>query len=557
MEARTTLKRNETTRCGVHIRGASQQELCQQHFCASPTINFVNRMRLGDYKRKMNILGSGSGQSYLRFYLNYKKSARPERMMFYNHGEWVDYPKDIVDLVKKDFEIKNAAIGIRLNGRDLMLDFLHACQMDLKTGFIQPIAWIDKVGGYFFPEVDVASGEESYNFGEQEGMKFHVEIKMNMVDEFQLRECIGESNALVKDAQVKVRNMMSIMDCGYIGEEIAKNEELGLSAYTGYVHGNLVLDSIRDLFCNGMSIIGNNDFEIVEIYRCSCASMQVQSKLFLTQAEITKELHGDANVRYAWLSFSKGELSTMMEHGLGHCELFTTKCTYGVGVHLAAISCPYASARYCDIDGNGVRHLILCRIIMGNMELLCPSIGTSNVQFQPSSSEYDNGVDDIQCPRYYTIWNMNISTYICPAFVVSFKVSRGVEGYFCGTVDKNNVSRDNSSGANSDSHCSGDPVQSASSAYNEIAGNGVACTQKIPKSPWMPLHMLIAAINDKVPPNDMSLIKENFELYKAKQISRDDFVKEMRLIVGDTLLRDTITTLQFMIPSNGELTNTN
>lgn len=36
-------------------------------------------------------------------------------------------------------------------------------------------------------------------------------------------------------------------------------------------------------------------------------------------------------------------------------------------------------------------------------------------------------------------------------------------------------------------------------------------------------------------------------LIQAKQISRDDFVKEMRLVVGDTVLRSTITRHQFKV----------
>lgn len=36
-------------------------------------------------------------------------------------------------------------------------------------------------------------------------------------------------------------------------------------------------------------------------------------------------------------------------------------------------------------------------------------------------------------------------------------------------------------------------------------------------------------------------------LVQAKQISRHDFVKELRLIVGDAKLKDTITSLQFRV----------
>ena len=82
------------------------------------------------------------------------------------------------------------------------------------------------------------------------------------------------------------------------------------------------------------------------------------------------------------------------------------------------------SAKYCDVDENGVRHLVFCRVIMGNMELLQPGSG----QFHPSSENFDSGVDDLENPREYIVWNMNMNTHIYPEFVVSFKFTSNSEG---------------------------------------------------------------------------------------------------------------------------------
>jgi len=82
------------------------------------------------------------------------------------------------------------------------------------------------------------------------------------------------------------------------------------------------------------------------------------------------------------------------------------------------------SSLYCEVDENGIKYLVLCRVIMGNMELLCPA----SDQVRPSGCEYDNGVDNIQCPKYYVVWNMNVNTHIYPEFVVSFKSPLKVEG---------------------------------------------------------------------------------------------------------------------------------
>ncbi|XP_073264147.1 inactive poly [ADP-ribose] polymerase RCD1-like [Populus alba] len=76
---------------------------------------------------------------------------------------------------------------------------------------------------------------------------------------------------------------------------------------------------------------------------------------------------------------------------------------------------------------------------------------------------------------------------------------------------------------------------------------------RAPKSPWMPFPMLFAAISNKVPSKDMELITNNYELFRAKKVNREDFVKQLRLIVGDALLKSTITSLQCKLPSKGEV----
>jgi hypothetical protein len=116
-------------------------------------------------------------------------------------------------------------------------------------------------------------------------------------------------------------------------------------------------------------------------------------------------------------------------------------------------------------------------------------------------------------------------------------------------------------------------------------------TTRAPKSAWMPFTMLFGAISDKVPPTSMEKINTDYELfrvcivtlifcfprgfgggaalppsqsfvllnylllfvhnfffffniYQAKEIGRDEFIRRLRLIVGDPLLRTTITSLQ-------------
>ena len=48
--------------------------------------------------------------------------------MFYQNGEWINFPQDVVDVVRKDGDVMKAAVEVEFNGRNLVLDFLHTCQ---------------------------------------------------------------------------------------------------------------------------------------------------------------------------------------------------------------------------------------------------------------------------------------------------------------------------------------------------------------------------------------------------------------------------------------------
>lgn len=68
-------------------------------------------------------------------------------------------------------------------------------------------------------------------------------------------------------------------------------------------------------------------------------------------------------------------------------------------------------------DENGLRHLLLCRVILGNTEAIFPG----SKQFKPTSKEFDSGVDDILAPRRYIIWSAYMNSYILPSYAISFK----------------------------------------------------------------------------------------------------------------------------------------
>ena len=79
----------------------------------------------------------------------------------------------------------------------------------------------------------------------------------------------------------------------------------------------------------------------------------------------------------------------------------------------------FCSVLSSDADDSGLRHIILCRVILGKSE----QIRAGSEQFQPSSEEFDSGVDNLDEPNKYIIWSCYMNSHILPSFVISFKAS--------------------------------------------------------------------------------------------------------------------------------------
>lgn len=78
----------------------------------------------------------------------------------------------------------------------------------------------------------------------------------------------------------------------------------------------------------------------------------------------------------------------------------------------------------CEIDEDGLQHIILCKVIMGRTEQVCHG----SQQFHPSDVEFDTGVDDIENPQRCIVWATHINTHVLPQYIVTFKVSSQLHG---------------------------------------------------------------------------------------------------------------------------------
>uniref|UniRef100_A0A1S4CJF0 Inactive poly [ADP-ribose] polymerase RCD1 isoform X1 n=1 Tax=Nicotiana tabacum TaxID=4097 RepID=A0A1S4CJF0_TOBAC len=506
-------------------------------------------------------------KSLLKNYLNFMRSRLPQRVLFYQNGEWTDFPQDIILIVKEDFRAKKAVIEVKVGGFHLMLDILYMVQIDLINGLHKPIAWIDEAGGCFFPESYLVSCEMHGNFKSQSkrieefmaiepdrvaDIKLQLEIDFNGLENSNsnLEEYVEESNVGFK--RIKVNPVKDNQECADDKKSDAKVEQVAENKQNQEIRTLAVValklvdaESVKNMFVMGMNIIPKMDE--IKITKCSSNYLKTRLELFEKQIEITQKYRGNANVRYAWLAASKDLLSTIMNYGLAlggpkH------KTKFGVGVHLSTLHCASKSAINCDVDENGIRYMVFTRVILGNVELL----NSRSEQCCPTDENYDSGVDDLENPTCYVVWNMNMNAHIYPEYVVSFRIPPGAEGPHFGNDSRMHVS--------GYSTCCQGPVDQVPTdtfpkdleSRNHQISMGKLSLEKVartPKSPWMPFPLLFAAISNEVPAEKMNLVTSNFELFKSKKISRDEFVRQLRLIVGDTLLRSTITSLQFKVPS--------
>lgn len=354
------LKRKRSTRCETILTGAASTALSHRAALNSSIRKLIKRRKYGP-NSKCGPRAVQSTKSLLKYYSNFRTSGVPKRLMFYQNGEWTDFPQDFVCLIKRDLQVKKAAIEVDFDGHPFLMDLLHMMKLDLRTGLQQPIAWIDEAGKCFFPEIFSDDDElydcchhhlekdKDYLLSEPHGypdIRLQLDIELNGSDCCKFKEYSGESNVLVKKIQVDGKpasdhcdvevddNCVEVFDTKD-NAPILGNQHEGENLFAGFdaTLGKMNSDAVRKIFFVGMGSFAGAD--IVDLYRCSSAFLQARLELFQKQVEITNKYRGDANVRYAWLASTKAAVASIILYGLGHCGTPSVISTYGYGVHLS------------------------------------------------------------------------------------------------------------------------------------------------------------------------------------------------------------------------------
>ncbi|XP_039046405.1 probable inactive poly [ADP-ribose] polymerase SRO5 [Hibiscus syriacus] len=210
---------------------------------------------------------------------------------------------------------------------------------------------------------------------------------------------------------------------------------------------------------------------------------RLQSFQIFTKA-MEKKCGGDANVKYAWCAATRDEISRIVEHGFCYSGLPKNSGLYGHGIYLSPDCSPTESVKNTIVDSNGMRYLMLCRVILGKTELVQPG----STQCHPSSDEFDSGVDDLSTPNKYIVWSTHLNTHILPEYILSFRAPSSLKGL------------------------------------------------KMPTSPWISFPALISALTTFLPPTAMNLISKYYRDHRDKKISRRELIQVIRQLAGDKLL---------------------
>ncbi|XP_010551574.1 PREDICTED: probable inactive poly [ADP-ribose] polymerase SRO2 [Tarenaya hassleriana] len=261
--------------------------------------------------------------------------------------------------------------------------------------------------------------------------------------------------------------------------------------------GNPEYNIITACFLAGLGPLADGT-AIVSVLKNSTGSCSTKAKFIAFRAfmeAVARKNGGVANVKYGWFPGSKEEIKRIISLGFSgrEVEKFANEATsHGVGVHLVPSNIPLAAALGAEPDEEGLRHLLLCRVIQGNPE----KIVSGSRQMYPSSSEFHSGVDDLLSPRHYIIWSCSMNAYLLPSYAVTFRSPH-------------------------------------------LIPRGIGLCPR-PGSTWVSFAALLSILSESLDPPRMNMILKTYSEFRRREVRRDKLVRKMREVAGDDLLKHII-----------------
>lgn len=433
---------------------------------------------------------------------NYLNSGLPHRILFRYQDEWLDFSEPVVQTLIEGFKAEKSSVTLSAGGEPLLFDFLSMVLINLRTREQLSVAWIDEYNKCFFPTSlydDEADEYSEWIFG----------IAASRPHGREVVRAFGSPPEVVKRVVME--------------SEVSPRPEILRTKIEKLERDDEGFLMVQKLFLSGMGPFATPQ-SIVQVLKCVQKDNIAQMRLntFERQMSSTVEERGDGNVQYGWFGSNKTDIVGILIHGFGMAGK-PIRASYGTGIYLTPENRAFASVNLCDVDEKGMQHMLLCRVVMGNMEQVSPR----SMQYLPSSEEFDSGVDNISSPSCYVVWPAHMNSYIQPEYVVTFKLTPQVRDYLFTLKDVR-------------FHVAKLKIGQDFSAFRPVRCE----TVKGPNSPWLPFTTLFEVIHDSISPVARELLYQHYDEMKRKILTREDLVKKMRLIIGDQLLVSTLQRLQ-------------
>ncbi|XP_057533098.1 probable inactive poly [ADP-ribose] polymerase SRO3 isoform X2 [Amaranthus tricolor] len=473
-----------------------------------------------------------SKESIIHNFNNFKKSQAPERLMEWSDEKWVELPSHVVSSARSAFSKGIPIIEVEVEGDNFMFDFYRMLKIEIgSSGLQRSIAWIDIKGSCFFPKFFVdeslVDNYNNYSDGDEElvgekdecsnnGINPKIEIEINIDNINNVDSKIMNNN----DKKRKREGKVVVHDV----EDTADSRNSGTGSERFNIKRNLHIEDekpidkfewpsvrlineqekafsdVKKLFLGGMKMVDSR-VEVTAIHKLTYTGPHEKARAmaFHKTMQITQAARGgQSNTVFAWHGTSRKGVSDILAHGFGVPSKVSGLQAHGVGVYLSPGRLPHLSDLLAQADDNGEKHVLLCRVVLGNLE----KIDAGSQQFSPSSTAFDNGVDDTVNPKWFVVWTTNMNTHILPECVVSYKCS------------------------------------------NVLQGTKEGEEEVMKWAPEGPSKLFFSQLGIALPASKLEELKALCRAFKAGELAKDLFVQRLKSVVGNEMLYSAMARLQ-------------
>ncbi|URE29463.1 Poly(ADP-ribose) polymerase catalytic domain [Musa troglodytarum] len=409
---------------------------------------------------------------------NYLNSGLPRRVLHYKRGEWTDFPESAREAIIDGFRLQMPCMAVFFGCQLMVVDLLCMVMSNSMTNKHASVAWIDEADRCFFPWL-------SFDGGADEPSE-------------QISGPVRPQAYSVPAPQMVTANIL-----------------------------NLQRDSVSFALMEKLFLLGMPSFVEPENVVCICECVpedtngQVQYQAFESQLRSMREKRGNANAKHLWFGSTTQEILRILTYGFGSAVAPTAGAAFGSGIYLTPQHRPFSSVNLCSVDGNGVQCMLLCQVILGNMEQVRPG----SLQNSPSSDEYDSGVDDHAAPTCFVVWASHANTRIHPRCVFIFRLPPDLQEYFFDLsdvrFDKNPIRKV------PDFKRLSDPKQTLVS----LAGHAI--------NQQMPYTSLLAEVRHHISPIEKELLFRHHLDFQKGALTVEKLLEKITLVLGDNLLVST------------------